>query len=142
MKNVLTPVLAPALLATLLAVPAMAQVATPANPTGGNMDETPLESGTPVPLEGGQEVPLSTLNNELGAPPTEIQNTAVSTANVRVRMPSGELTEIPDSAETPWYRTEKMRGFTNFYFDPANRVYVVRGESNPSNWPKKNWDVE
>lgn len=139
MKNVLTP----ALLATMVALPAFAQPLVPGDPTGGNMQQIPIESGEGPPTEDGQSImPDGTTVSDPSTPASAASAGFVSGSNVRVRLPDGKLTEIPDSAETPWYRTDTMKGYTNYYFDPANGIYVVRGDNNPSNWPKKNWGVE
>lgn len=131
MKNVLTP----ALLATLIALPVLAQPATPGEPTGGNMQQMPTSTGSSMPVEDEGQ---STMPNG------DVVGTSQPTTagQVRVRMPDGKLVDIPNTGDTPWYRSADMKGYTSYYFDPANGVYVVRGNEAPANWPKKNWGVE
>lgn len=135
MKNVLTPILiaTPVLIFVAMAGAALAQPATPGQPTGGNMQQMPTETPAEVVEEGESVMPD-------GAMVGTMQPT--TGGQVRVRMPDGKLLDIPDSADVPWYRNEQMGSYTSYYFDPANRVYVVRDGKKPANWPDKNWGVE
>lgn len=132
MKNVLNTTL----LALTIALPAMAQPVTPGETTNGNMQQLPVQAGDgPSTAEGQKVMPDGSTVSDPSTP-------GAAAGGVQVRMPDGKLVDIPDSADTPWYRNEQMQGYTSYYFDPANRVYVVRGENAPDNWPKKNWGVE
>jgi hypothetical protein len=142
MKNVLTTalIITPALILSAMATAVWAQPVTPGTPSGGNMQQLPVQTGE------GQSIQTDNQNGQRVMPDgTTVSDPtlpATAAGSVRVRMPDGKLVDIPSSGDTPWYRSEQMQGYTSYYFDPANRVYVVRGDKNPDNWPKKNWGVE
>lgn len=60
-----------------------------------------------------------------------------ATGRVRVKLPTGQVVTIPDSAEAPWNRDSRLQGYDRFTFDPVDNVFVAgKGDAKFA----ENWD--
>lgn len=55
--------------------------------------------------------------------------------NVRVRLPNGTFLSLDDGPSRPWYADRRVSVYDRYYYDPAQRVYVVYDDRHPP----KNW---
>lgn len=64
-------------------------------------------------------------------------DTSAMGSAVKVRLPDGKVISVNDSADTPWNRSEELKGYDRFTFDPVNNVFVAgKGDKEFDN----NWD--
>ncbi len=59
-----------------------------------------------------------------------------ATGSVRVKLPSGDIVNVADSADEPWTKAAQLQGYDRFTFDPVNNTFVAgKGETQfDSNW--------
>lgn len=54
--------------------------------------------------------------------------------SVRVRLPNGQVISI-DDGDRRWWRDDRVVMYSRYYYDPADRVYVI--QENPPPHPRE-----
>lgn len=71
------------------------------------------------------DVPVSGVSVPESSPTAVVVPAGSPSTDVKVKLPSGDIISVPDSAEAPWNKDSRLQGYDRFTFDPESGALVA-----------------